>query len=67
MVIDSLSRMIQKLASKTTCRGPLCGSTARGDSRTTNPAIEIEPGVDMDVKKKGNGVFKSDIIFWCEI
>ena len=67
MVIVSLSRTIQKLASKTTCRGPFCGLTARGDSRTTAPAIETEPGEVMGVRMKEDDLFKSDIICRCEI
>ena len=62
MVIVSLSRTIQKFASKTTCRGPFCGSTARGDSRTTTPAIETEPVEVMVERMKDDNLFKSDII-----
>ena len=62
IVIDLLSRMMQKLASKTTCRGPLCVSTAQGASRMTMPGMEMEPGDDMRVRKKGSSLFKSDIM-----
>jgi hypothetical protein len=47
-----LPRTMQKLASKATCRGPFWGSIARGDSRTTTPAREIDPAVFMMGKSK---------------
>ena len=67
MVIVSVSQTMQKLASKTTWRGPLCGSTAQGHSRMTTPAIKVEPGEVMTVRRKDDGVFESDIICCCEI
>ena len=67
MVIVSLSQMIQKLASKTTCQGPLCRSTAQGDLRMMTTAIEIELGEVIGVRKEDNRLFKSNIISRCEI